>query len=169
MVADGLWVARSGPENARGRCSKRLVCRLTAELDEVLAKIKAKAAEQDQSQGEERLDKLLAAVDKKAVAANRAHILNRSAAATTKRGATHDPYSRKRTIEKLYWSTGTKAAEVVAVKQEEQLEEAQARALFFSPRAARVSKRKNRLWLWLVCAACTACSERFVGSHVFDA
>lgn len=103
-----------------------MLCRVTRDLEEVLAKIKAKEAEQaNVAEGdEEPLYKKLALVDKKAVAGNRTNFLSANKTADGRKNAGPDPYSRKRTVEKNYWSTGTDKVKVeAAAEQQEQVEE----------------------------------------------
>lgn len=94
-------------------------CRVTQDLEDVLAKIKAKEAEQEAHGEDEALHKKLALVDKKAVTANRTHMLS-SKAAEGRKSAGPDPYSRKRTVEKNYWSTGTEKAKVESAAAQQQ-------------------------------------------------
>lgn len=102
-----------------------MACRVTQDLEEVLAKIKAKEAEQANFApgDEEPLHKKLALVDKKAVAGNRTNMLSANKAGDGRKSSGPDPYSRKRTVEKNYWSTGTEKAKVeTRAEQEQQVE-----------------------------------------------
>jgi hypothetical protein len=106
-----------GTTDGRSRC---VLCRVTQELDEVLAKIKAKEAEQASgAAGDDELYKKLLLVDKKAVAGNRTNMLNANKSAESRKSTGPDPYSRKRTVEKNYWSTGTDKSQA-PVQSEEQ-------------------------------------------------
>lgn len=100
---------------------KRFVSRVSEKLDEVLAKIKMKQQEQA---NDDRFDKQLAELDKKAAIANRSRGTGKGGAGAV--GATKDdPYSRKRTVEKVYWSTGQRntvssiTKEVIQVQAEQ--------------------------------------------------
>lgn len=102
------------------------MCRVTQDLEEVVAKIKAKEAEQAHTVGpgdDVPLHKALAMVDKKAVTANRTHMLSGNKTGDGRKNAGPDPYSRKRTIEKNYWSTGNDKVKVeVKAQQQEQVD-----------------------------------------------
>lgn len=95
----------------------------------MLHKIKVKQQEQGE---DDRFDMQLAELDKKAAIANRAR--GSSKGDRGQGGATkEDPYSRKRTVEKLYWSTGQKSAVSSIAQEEAKVEEAQVRVpdIFF--------------------------------------
>lgn len=133
----GQWHKEHCPQlHADGERSL-LVCRVTHDLEEVLAKIKAKEAEQAAfGQGEEEpLHKKLALVDKKAVAGNRTNMLSGNKTADSRKSGGPDPYSRKRTVEKNYWSTGTeKVKEETKHEPQEQVEVKQVRCSIPPPR-----------------------------------
>ena len=98
---------------------------MTQDLEEVLAKIKAKEAEQANFApgDEEPLHKKLALVDKKAVAGNRTTMLSANKTGEGRKSMGPDPYSRKRTVEKNYWSTSTDKVKVeTKAEQQEQVE-----------------------------------------------
>lgn len=95
--------------------------RVSEKLEEVLAKIKTKQQEQAH---DDRFDKQLAELDKKAAMANRSR--GNSKGNTGQSGAAKDdPYSRKRIVEKVYWSTGQRNAVSSSTKEAAKVEEEQ--------------------------------------------
>lgn len=104
-------------------------CRVSEKLNEVQHKIKIKEQEQCD---DDRYDLQLAELDKRAAMANRARGSNKSDRGNG-RVLKDDPYSRKRTVEKLYWSTGQKHTVMSTTQEErENAEETQVRMCSFA-------------------------------------
>eukprot|EP00892_Ulva_mutabilis_P000645 jgi/Ulvmu1/10581/UM065_0035.1 len=107
---------------AQERGDDEALLRVSEKLEDVLAKIKMKQQEQGD---DDRFDKQLAELDKKAAMANRSRGSTKGGVGQTGT-VKDDPYSRKRTVEKVYWSTGQRNAatlttnEITHVQQEQE-------------------------------------------------